>query len=233
MNGYNDDMKPYVIPIIKPYVLRDAPFPEDIVPPSLEGPEIAEVQELLKTALGANSPTIQAVKEYGVHLFRILHTVQDVQDLLHVSKEEGEKILAMIYFGRRLFAPSIGSFPYVRGIQDIDLLYRAMAYLPEEQLRVLLINNRYQIVHEQILTSSASGAVHVTPLEVLHPAVKRDMHTILLVHNHPSGTCKPSKEDLTFTEHIVKAAKLMNITVLDHVIIAEDGAASCLVEAEN
>ena len=225
-------MKPYVIPIPKSYVLRDAPLPEDIVPPSIDGPEIIEIQDLLKTALGADSPAISAVKEYGVHLFRILHTVQDVQDLLHVNHAEAEKILAIIYFGRRLFSPSLGSFPYVRGIQDIDLLYRAMAYLPEEQLRVLLINNRYQIIHEHIVSSGASGAVHVTPLEVLHPAVKRDIQTILLIHNHPSGTSKPSSEDLAFTKRIQAAAQLMNITLLDHVIIAEDGASSCLSDGE-
>gem|GEM_PF-6585955 len=223
-------MHPYVIPPLQPYVIRDAPLPEDVVAPLIDGPEITEVQELLKTALGPQSATIKAVKEYGVHLFRILHTVKDVEDILHVPRDEAEKILAIVYFGRRLFSPSIGSFPYVRGIQDVDLLYRAMAYLPEEQLRVLLINNRYQIVYEQIITSSASGSLHVTPLEVLHPAVKRDLQSIILVHNHPSGTCKPSKEDRIFTERIQKAAELMNITLLDHVVIAVDGAASCLIE---
>lgn len=220
-------MPRYLIPNTPPLILRDRA--EEPAFPGVESEhDITEIQDLIKAILGSNSPALKAVKDYGSNLFRILYTEKDIRDVLGVGEEEARKLLAAIHFGRKLFTPAIGTFPYVRGIQDIDLLYRAMAHLPEEQLRVLLVNNRYQIVHEQVIHSSATDLLQVSPVAVLHPAVKRDIRTIILVHNHPSGISQPSAEDITFSYQVQQAAALMHITLLDHVIIALDGAASAL-----
>lgn len=218
----------YVIPAALPLIIRDAPLDPEAIRATESEHDIAELQDLIRLILGDDTPVAKAVKEYGFNLFRILYTKSDIKDILKVSDEEATKILAVIHFGRKLFAPAVGSFPYARGIQDIELLYRPMAYLPEEQLRVLLVNNRYQIVHEQIVHSSASGILEVSPVAVLHPAVKRDIRAIILVHNHPSGVCAPSQEDFDFSRKILQAAELLHITVLDHVIVAQDGAVSAL-----
>ena len=60
--------------------------------------------------------------------------------------------------------------------------------------------------------------------EVLRPAILANAPKIVLVHNHPSGDAAPSGADLEATRRIVAAAKLMDIMVQDHVIVARDGA---------
>lgn len=149
-------------------------------------------------------------------------------DVFQISMEEATKLWGLQIFGKRMFGYSYGTFPVVRGIQDVDLLYRYLAGKTKEELIVLLINHRYQIVHEEVIHSNDGDILQVSPLSVLHPAAKRDISTIILVHNHPSGVSKPSPEDLEFTKRIIAASKVLNITLLDHVIIARDGAKSCL-----
>jgi len=59
----------------------------------------------------------------------------------------------------------------------------------------------------------------VHPREVFAEAIKYPRASIILVHNHPSGDPTPSREDIAVTERLVKAGKIMDIPVLDHIII--------------
>jgi DNA repair protein RadC len=73
---------------------------------------------------------------------------------------------------------------------------------------------------------SASDGSRIEPREVFRPAIKDAAAAILLVHNHPSGDPTPSPEDLAFTRRMEDAGKNLGVQVLDHVIVARDGALS-------
>jgi DNA repair protein RadC len=64
----------------------------------------------------------------------------------------------------------------------------------------------------------ASATVH--PREVLKPAILANAASMILCHNHPSGDLTPSSEDIAVTKRIVKAAKIMGVTVHEHLIIS-------------
>jgi DNA repair protein RadC len=57
--------------------------------------------------------------------------------------------------------------------------------------------------------------------EVFKPAVRRNAASVIIVHNHPSGDPTPSPDDIAVTKAIVKAGKLLDIEVLDHVVIGQ------------
>lgn len=75
---------------------------------------------------------------------------------------------------------------------------------------------------ELVSLGSVSAAI-INPLEVFSLAVQKKSPHIILVHNHPGGTLKPSKEDIGLTKNIVKGGKILHITVLDHLLITTDG----------
>ncbi len=78
----------------------------------------------------------------------------------------------------------------------------------------------------------AKGGLHgcaLTPREVLAPALSAGCRAFVLIHNHPSGDCTPSPEDLHMTESLRRASQLVGLELLDHVIVS-DGAHSSLLE---
>jgi DNA repair protein RadC len=75
----------------------------------------------------------------------------------------------------------------------------------------------------------ARGGVHGCALltrDVLTPVVRQGAAGFVLVHNHPSGDPTPSREDIELTSHLSRAAQTISVPLLDHVVVARDGATS-------
>lgn len=104
-----------------------------------------------------------------------------------------------------------------RDIYDLyqPLLGRSL----KEQFLVLSLNSRNVILSEELSALGSVNTVHVTPSEVLRQAVLRSAASIICLHNHPSGDPSPSAEDSALTDRISRAASLMGIRMLDHIII--------------
>ena len=111
----------------------------------------------------------------------------------------------------------------VRCPEDIaDLLAPEMEALPQEQLRVVLLDTRNRVLDEVMIYQ---GSVHTAAVarmaELLRDAVIANAPNIVLVHNHPSGDPSPSPEDVKLTKDAAQAAQLLSIDILDHVIIGD------------
>jgi DNA repair protein RadC len=92
-----------------------------------------------------------------------------------------------------------------------------------ESFCVLLLDSRQKLlgIHE-----CARGGVANVPIEVqevFRVAIVVGARAILLAHNHPSGECSPSPEDVAFTARVQEASALLGIPLLDHVVVAENG----------
>jgi len=89
-----------------------------------------------------------------------------------------------------------------------------------EKFIVVCLNSANKIIkHETISVGNLNSSV-VHPREVFKSAIENSSASIILVHNHPSGNCEPSKEDISITKKLVEAGKLLDIPVFDHVILA-------------
>lgn len=100
----------------------------------------------------------------------------------------------------------------------IPLLYGAR----KEQFRVLLLNSSNAVFREEIVSEGSLNASIVEPREVFRLAVVESAASIILLHNHPSGNKRPSREDIEITKRLVQAGEIINIKILDHLIIAGD-----------
>ena len=99
------------------------------------------------------------------------------------------------------------------------LLGPEMAPLAQEQLRVLLLNTKNQVLGQRVVYQGNVNSSIVRPAEVLRPAVIEAVPSIIISHNHPSQDPTPSPEDAAITRDIAEAGKLLGIELLDHVVI--------------
>jgi DNA repair protein RadC len=144
------------------------------------------------------------------------------------------QIMAGIELGRRVVRaradrpqPS-GS---IRDSEDAVLLCREhFARLAsdgaKEEFHIVCLDAKHKFLNAHPISVGSLDRSLVHPREVFRPAIKDAAKAILLVHNHPSGDPTPSEEDLTVTERLEEAGRTLGIQVLDHVIVARQGATS-------
>ena len=106
------------------------------------------------------------------------------------------------------------------------LLGPEMAGLVQEQLRVLLLDKRNRVVGQRVVYQGSVDAVVVRPAELFRSAVIAGVPAVIAVHNHPSGDPSPSPSDVATTRTLAEAGRLLGIELLDHVVLARDGAVS-------
>ena len=117
---------------------------------------------------------------------------------------------------------STEDLPSINTPRDVyDLLGSEMSKLAQEQLRVLLLNTRNVVVGQRVIYQGNISSAIIRHAEVLRPAVLEAVPSIIVSHNHPSGDPTPSPEDVRVTKDLAKAAKLLDIELLDHIVIGE------------
>lgn len=92
-----------------------------------------------------------------------------------------------------------------------------------EVFAVLFLNRANKINHFEIVSEGGITGTVADPRVILRKALEQDAVNIILCHNHPSGSLKPSRADEQLTIKIKEAARFLDITVIDHVIVSEDG----------
>jgi len=110
----------------------------------------------------------------------------------------------------------------VRCPDDIsDLLAPEMEPLPQEQLRVVLLDTRNRVLDVVMVYQGSVNTAVARMAELFRDAVIANAPNIVLVHNHPSGDPSPSPEDVKLTKDAAQAAEILSIDLLDHVIIGD------------
>lgn len=121
----------------------------------------------------------------------------------------------------------------IHGPEDADQAARAILKLDrqaQEVFAIFMLDTKNHITAVQEITRGSINASIVHPREVFKAAVMANATSIICFHNHPSGNPNPSREDLSVTDRLVKAGRILDIPVLDHVIIGEPGSFVSLKE---
>jgi DNA repair protein RadC len=108
----------------------------------------------------------------------------------------------------------------------IDYLTADMAHRPIERVRLLLLNGKNMLIRDDVLAEGSVDQAPVYTREVIKRAIDHHASAMILVHNHPSGDPRPSREDIQMTRAIAEAGKLLGVALHDHVIIGAAGHAS-------
>ena len=141
------------------------------------------------------------------------------------------EIMAALELGRRIASLAPEERAQISCPQDAaNLVSAEMELLAQENLIVLLLNTRNQVIARRTIYIGTVNSSAVRPAEVLRPAVRMNAPSIIMVHNHPSGDPTPSPEDVAITRDLVAAGKLMGIELLDHLVIGQAGRFASLKE---
>lgn len=91
-----------------------------------------------------------------------------------------------------------------------------------EQFKILLLNQANKVIAISDLSTGGITGTVADPKLVFMTALKANACNIILAHNHPSGSLKPSKADIELTKKLKEAGQLFDITVLDHLIVSNE-----------
>jgi DNA repair protein RadC len=143
-----------------------------------------------------------------------------------MGEAKASQLLAAMELGKRMLHEQ-PERRIVRAAEDVfRMLFADMALLEQEELRVILLSTRNEVIAmRDVYRGNVSSAV-VRIGEVFRDAVREGCPNIIAVHNHPSGDPSPSAEDAALTKQLVEAGRLLGIEVLDHVVIARSGFVS-------
>jgi DNA repair protein RadC len=124
----------------------------------------------------------------------------------------------------RLLKQDVQQRPVLSSWQALlDYLRADMAYLPVERVRVLHLNARNMLIRDDHMGDGSIDQAAIYVREVVKRAVELGSTSLILVHNHPSGSPEPSRQDITITRQIMEALKPLGISVHDHLIMGTDG----------
>lgn len=110
----------------------------------------------------------------------------------------------------------------ITGPPDVLILGPAtrMRRADREHFAALLLDARHCPIRWETISIGSLNASIVHPREVFKPAILASAASIILVHNHPSGSPEPSEEDIVITKRLYDAGELLGIKVLDHLIVS-------------
>lgn len=108
----------------------------------------------------------------------------------------------------------------------MDYCKTVMAHRETEQFRVLYLDRKNTLIADEPQAVGTVDHVPVYPREVVKRALELNASSLILVHNHPSGSPEPSDDDIVMTNRIVDAAKALGISVHDHIVIGKESDAS-------
>ena len=191
------------------------------------GPSTLSTSELLAILLstGFTGKSVTAVaqdmlREFGglTGLLRADYT--DLKRIKGLGDAKATTIKAAMELGRRMAALSDIDRPKIGSPDDVfQIVGVEMMALDQEQLRVVLVDTKHQVISIRIVYQGTANQATARVGELFRDAVRHNAVGIILVHNHPSGDPAPSSADVSLTEEVIEAGKLLDIDVLDHVII--------------
>ncbi|MBM3335692.1 DNA repair protein RadC, partial [Candidatus Sumerlaeota bacterium] len=133
------------------------------------------------------------------------------------------EIKAAVELGRRMTGKSVALGEAIRRSADVFDLYRnLLAHEQQESFYLVVLNTRNRIQSHFLISRGSLTGSFVHPREVMKMAIREAAASIIFVHNHPSGDPEPSEDDIDITGRLARAARLVGIRVLDHVIIGHE-----------
>ena len=198
----------------------------------LQGARALSNAELLAILLGSGTGgknVMEVAQELLAHADGRL-TLLGAMPLEHLVAQKGVGevraigLAVALELGRRSYAEA--SLIDKQAVNSPELVYRLMLpqlkRLDHEECWVLFLNRANFVLGKQMITSGGLESTLIDTKLILRKAIEKQCSHVILVHNHPSGSPLPGEADIRQTEMLRKVLGSVEITLMDHVIVAED-----------
>jgi len=158
-------------------------------------------------------------------------SIEEFMKIKGIGKVKAIQLKAIGELAKRISKPINKKRIKIKNTKEVaELLMSELRYEKREMAKLIILNNKNIIIRIMNISLGGTNFACISPKEVLTEAVKMGAPKIILVHNHPSGDPKPSKEDFRITDRIYECADIMGIELVDHIVIGDGTYESILME---
>jgi DNA repair protein RadC len=192
------------------------------------GPEALSNAELLAIILqkGTREENVidmsnRLLSKFGIDKLADL-SLKEMQEIKGIGPAKAIQLKAITEYSKRIQLKS-NAIKSINCAKDVfNYASPKLSRLKQENFMIILLDSKNNIINEQIMFVGTLNALIVHPREIFKFAIKDSANSIVLVHNHPSGDCKPSSKDIKIAEKLEKVGEIIDINVLDNVIIGNN-----------
>ena len=187
-----------------------------------EQSSVSIAQEVLKLNENTKQDNLRFLQEISLEEF---------MQIKGIGKVKAIQLKAICEITKRIARPINNQKKIIKTPKDVaDLLIPELKYEKREIAKVLILNSKNVVLKSINISLGGANFSCIEPKDVLTEPIKMQAPKIILVHNHPSGDCTPSKSDYKVTDRLYEAADVMGIQLLDHIIIGDNTYKSLLLK---
>ncbi len=181
-------------------------------------------EELIMLILGSgtNAMPVEIMAEKIMNILDDSDPSDVVENLLRlkgIGKGKALAVAAALELGKRrnnhLCAP-------VKSSSDVVPFVKNYAVCKKEHFLLVTLNGSHEIIQIHVISVGTLNRTLIHPREIFSTAMRENAAAIIVCHNHPSGNCEPSEEDILITHNLEKVGEIMGIELLDHIIVCTD-----------
>lgn len=171
--------------------------------------------ELSKRILNAQSNDLNQLSKLSV---------PELSKFKGIGEAKAISIIAALELGRRRKEQTVTEKPRIGHSRDaFQILQPYFADLAHEEFWIILLNRANFVLSKHLISKGGQAGTIADPKIIFNLALLNQASGIMLAHNHPSGNLKPSQADIALTQKMIAGGRLLDLQVLDHLILTDQG----------
>lgn len=147
----------------------------------------------------------------------------DLISIKGIGEAKALSVIAALELGRRRRGADVLVKSKVNASKDaFELIQVELAEMPHEEFWIIMLSRSNQLIRKIAVSKGGMAGTVVDPKKIFKTALQHSAASIILCHNHPSGSVQPSEADIKITKKIREGGALLDIAVLDHIIVGEE-----------
>jgi DNA repair protein RadC len=151
-------------------------------------------------------------------------SIHELSNFKGIGEAKAISIIAALEIGRRRNDTESKSPDLIGSSKDAyNIIRRHLVDLNHEEFWIILTGRSSKVLGKELISKGGFASTLIDLKIIFSTALQYKSNGIILVHNHPSNSLKPSHEDVTLTKRITEAGRILDITILDHLIVTDNG----------
>ena len=170
--------------------------------------------QLAKTILGSVQNNLAELSRMGV---------SDLKKFKGIGEARAITIIAGLEIGKRRLSEEALERKKIRSSEDVfHFLYPDLSDKRYEEFWIILMDRANQVIRKLNVSEGGTSGTVADPKKIFKMALDVNACSLIMAHNHPSNSIKPSQSDIDLTKKMKSAGKLLDIEVLDHLVFGHD-----------
>ncbi|MCK5861803.1 MAG: DNA repair protein RadC [Candidatus Hydrogenedentes bacterium] len=149
-------------------------------------------------------------------------SLNELQQVEGITRVKAIEIKAALELGKRVYSYKRPPARRITKIEDaVDIIAPYMRLYETEAFLCLYLSTKNEVLQIEEISRGGMDWAGIQPRDVYRQALREGAHALILAHNHPSGDPEPSDADILVTKKLAKAADILGLRLLDHVIIGD------------